>query len=288
MSKYIYPGSNEVDGPWLLDKDSLQKFENMINEITGELSVDAEEDYKIRYELSFTDGKSIIESSLSDIDINNDIKQLCPQRLTVNIYSDTHPIYCTELIFDFKKSFPTFKYDIRNTNSEETKLRVTNKIEDWIENNKPSKFLSVWSHLSFYFPLYGALILMLILLAFSSRNSSLSAYQRSLSSQVEAVLENGINENNYMKALELLLAKEYDYVPSTFQNEIDPFGYIISIFITILVCTIGYFSPKSNIAIGAGRNKVKFWKSYVKIITYTIPTLILLPLLVNFITSIFS
>ena len=127
MSKYIYPGSNEVKGPWLLDKNSLQKFEVMINEITGEISADTEEDYKVRYALSFTDGKSIVDSTLSNIDINNDIKQLCPQILSVKIYSGTYSIYCTELIFDFKKSFPSFKYDIRDTNNEETKLRITNK-----------------------------------------------------------------------------------------------------------------------------------------------------------------
>lgn len=288
MSKYIYPGSNEVKGPWLLDKDSLQKFEDLINEITGELSTDTEEDYKVRYELSFTDGKSIVDSTIINIDINNDIKQLCPQILSVKIYPGTYSIYCTELVFDFKKSFPSFRYDIRNTNNEETKLRITNKIEDWIENNKPSKFLSIWDNLSSLFPLFGVLIVLLILLIFSLKNSSLSAYQQSLSKQAETLLETGINENNYIEAVELSLAKEYDYIPSTFHNEINPLGYIIAIFITIFVCTIGYFSPKSNIAIGAGRNKVKFWKSYVKIITYTIPTLILLPLLVNFITSIFS
>lgn len=288
MSKYIYPGSNEVKGPWLLDKDSLQSFEDMINEITGELSTDTEEDYKVRYELSFTDGKSIVDSTLSDIDINNDIKQLCPQILTVKIYSGTYSIYCTELVFDFKKSFPSFRYDIRDTNSEETKLRITNKIEDWIEDNKPSKFLSIWKNLSSYFLCYGLLIIGLFLSIFSFRNSSLSAYQHSLSTQVEAVLETGINENNYMEALELLLAKEYNYVPSTFHNEINLFGYIIAIFIIIFICTIGYFSPKPNIALGAGRKKVKFWKSYIKIITVSIPTLILLPLLINFIYSIFS
>ena len=41
--------------------------------------------------------------------------------------------------------FQSFDYSIRNTVHEEVKLIITNKIEDWVEENKPKKFLMWWN-----------------------------------------------------------------------------------------------------------------------------------------------
>ena len=74
MSRLIYPGSRKIEGPWLLDKDSLQKFETMINELVSEFCHDSGEEYKPEYTITFSDGKRIIEQSLLNFDINNDIE----------------------------------------------------------------------------------------------------------------------------------------------------------------------------------------------------------------------
>lgn len=288
MSRLIYPGSRKIEGPWLLDKDNLQSFETMINEITSEFSHDSGEEYKSEYTITFSDGKSIIEQSLLAFDINNDIKTALPQKLVVKIYSASHSIYCTELTFDLNnRILQYFDYSIRNTVHEESKLIIINKIEDWIEENKPSKFLTWWNKNYVLLPALCIGVIFITLLVFSSLRSPAQLYQESLTPQIQNILEHGVDESNFTTALELFLIKEYSYVPSSFQSKGVPTGYFVVIIVCILIAIIGSQCPKANISIGAGRKKVKFWKAYVKIITVSIPTLILLPLLVNFLSSFF-
>ena len=288
MNRFIYPGSRKIEGPWLLDKESLQTFETMVNEITSEFSADTGEEYESQYTIAFTDGKCVEESSLSAFDTDNDIKNLLPQKMIIKIHPKAHCISCTELTFLLnKKLIQSFEYNIRDVHTEEVKLRIINKIEDWIDENRPSKLLAFWSDIYGLFPLLCSLVLGSTLGIFIVNITSSSLYQKTLSSQVQSILENGIDESNYMLALEYLLSKEFSYVPSSFQGKLDLTIYIIVMIFSILFSFIGYFCPKANIAIGAGRRKVKFWKTYIKFITISIPTLILLPLFINFISSFF-
>ena len=288
MSRLIYPGSRKIEGPWLLDKDSLQKFETMINEIVSEFCHDSGEEYKPEYTITFSDGKRIIEQSLLNFDINNDIKTALPQKLIVKIYSKIHDIFCTELTFNLgDRMFQSFDYSIRNTVHEEVKLIITNKIEDWVEENKPKKFLMWWNKNFVFFPVLCVSVILITLLLFSSSSSTSQLYQDSLLPQVQDILEHGIDENNLTTALELLLIKEYSYTPPSFQSNADPTIYLLIIIVCILVAIVGACCPKANIAIGAGRKKVQFWKTYIRIMTVSVPTLILLPLLINFISSFF-
>ena len=68
-----------------------------------------------------------------------------------------------------------------------------------------------------------------------------------------------------MNALELLLAKEYSYVPSSFEAKSNPTIYLLLFCIFLIIAIVGINCPKSNIAVGAGRKKVKFWKSGQKV-----------------------
>lgn len=286
MSRLIYPGSNKIEGPWLLDKDNLQKFESMINEIVSVFCADSGKKYKAEYILTFSDGRSIIEQSLLNFDINNDIKNALPQRLVVKIYCGNSSIYCTELNFNLNsRMLQAFDYSIRDTVHEESKLIIINKIEDWIVENKPSKILIYWNRVYSFIPYLCVSFITASLVLFAKLTSTTQLYQESLAPQIQGILEHGVDESNFTDALELFLIKEYSYVPSSFQAKSDPRGYFLIIVVCILITIIGFCCPKANISIGAGRKKVKFWRAYVRVITVSIPTLILIPLLVNFISS---
>lgn len=288
MSRLIYPGSRKIDGPWLLDKTNLETFEKMVNEIVVEFCNDSKKQYKAEYIITFSDGKSIIEHSLSNFNSNHDIRNALPHILLVKIYSENNSIYCTELTFKLNhRMSQSFDYNIRNTTQEESKLIIINKIEDWIEENQPSKILRWWNKYYNSFPFFSLGGFCLILCIAMSFNSASQLYQNSLTPQIQNILEHGVDENNYMDALELLLTKEYSYVPSSFEAKNNSTIYILLFFTFLIIAIIGVVCPKSNIAIGAGRGKVKFWKSYIYVITFLIPTLIVVPLLVNFISSFF-
>ena len=288
MSRLIYPGSRKVEGPWLLDKTNLQTFERMVNAIVAEFCNDSEKEYKAEYTITFSDGKSIVEHSLLNFDSNHDIRNALPRKLLVKIYSGNSSIYCSELTFELNhRMSQSFDYNIRNITQKQTKLIIINKIEDWIEENQPSKFLKWWNRYYSIFPFFFIGGFFSILSIFMSRTSASQLYQNSLSPQIQSILEHGVDESNYMNALELLLTKEYSYVPPSFETKSNPTIYLLLILIFLIIAIVGFHCPKSNIAIGAGRKKVKFWKSYERFITISIPTLILLPLLENFISSFF-
>lgn len=289
MSRLIYPGSRKVEGPWLLDKTNLQTFEKMVNAIVTEFCNDSGEEYRAEYTITFSDGKNIVEHSLLNFDNNHDIRNALPCKLLVKIYSGNSSIYCTELTFELNhRMFQSFDYNIRNITKEESKLIIINKIEDWIEENQPSKFMKWWNKYYSIFPFFFFGGFFSILFTYTSRTSASQLYQNSLRPQIQIILEHGVDESNYMNALELLLTKEYSYVPSSFEvTSNNPKIYLLLILICLVISIIGFLCPKANIAIGAGRKKVKFGKSYERFITISIPTLILLPLLEKFISSFF-
>jgi len=286
MSRLIYPGSRKVEGPWLLDKVNLQTFENMVNEIVIEFCNGSEKEYKAEYILTFSDGKSIVEQSLLNFDKNYDIRTALPQNLIVKIYNGNDAIYCTELNFKLNdRMLQAFDYNIRGITQEESKLIIINKIEDWIEENQPSKFLRWWNRHYSIFPFFFIGFFLSIIIF---QNSDSQLYQNSLTPQIQNILEHGVDESNYTTALELLLIKEYSYVSPSFQSKGDTTVDLLIILICLIIAVVGFYCPKSNISIGSGRKKVKFWKTYERFITISIPTLIILPLLVNFISSFFN
>jgi len=290
MSKLAYPGSREIEGPWLLDKESLHKFETMVNDIVKVFCDSSGEEYKTEYTIVFSDRKSIVEQSLRDFDINNEIKNSVPQKLVVSIFTDrfTSRLYCTELTFKLnQRSFQSFEYNIRGIEDEKSKLMIINRIEEWVEENQPSRFLKIWNAVHVLLPILCFIAIYIVLYAFSAYNDTDKLYQNSLLPQMQSILEQGIDESNFTTALELLLIKEYSYVPPSFEAKTDPRVAICPISIFLIIGVVGFCCPKANIAIGAGKKRVKYWKRYERLITVTIPTVIILPVLVNYISSFF-
>lgn len=290
MSKLAYPGSREIDGPWLLDKESLQKFESLVSDIVKVFCDSSGKAYKPEYTIVFSNRKSIVEQSLRDFDIKNEIKNFVPQKLVVSIFTDgfASRLYCTELTFKLnRRSSQSFEYNIRGVEDEQLKLVIINKIEEWIEENQPSRFLKTWDAVHMLFPYLCFIAIYIVVCVFLANNDTDKLYQESLLPQLQSVLEQGIDESNFTTALELLLIKEYSYVPASFETKIDPRGLICPISIVLIIGVVGFCCPKANIAIGAGKNRVKYWKRYERLITVTIPTMIILPMLINLISSFF-
>lgn len=290
MSKIAYPGSREIEGPWLLDKESLQKFETMINDIVKVFCDSSGEEYKPEYAIIFVDGKSIVEQSLLDFDINNEIKTSIPQKLVVSIFANRFigRLHCTELTFKLnQRGFQSFEYNIRGIEDEKSKLMIINRIEEWIEENQPSRFLKIWDKVHVLLPVLCFIAIYIVLYLFAVHNNADNLYQNSLLPQLQSILEHGIDESNFTTALELLLIKEYSYVPSSFEAKTDPRVVTYPILIFSIIGIAGFCCPKANIAVGAGKKRVKWWKRYEQFITVTIPTVIILPVLVNYISSFF-
>ena len=133
-----------------------------------------------------------------------------------------------------------------------------------------------------------ALLAGFILLTFAStifstyKPSSIEVYK----DQIEAIIVTGIDDNNQHKALELLLKVNSGYVPSDIKEEtrINETAKRISI-ISLAFLIIGVFKPPTLIGIGRHKNKLKFYRIYMKFILYIIPAIFIYPYLVDFIKN---
>jgi len=287
MGRLIYPGSRQIEGPWLLDRSNLTSLESIVEEIAAEIKASEDVENTTQYIVLFKEGEKIVEDSISAADANINTRNKTPINLTVKILNERGTLPFLELVFYLKtRMLQSFSYDIRYLEDEETKCRIINKLENWIEENEPSRFLKLWNRASCYAPFIGYCALMVLLTLFIVQSDSSSAYQNALQPQIYSILEEGVNENNYKQAIELLLIKEYSYAPALYKANIPISSYLFFILVALVVAAIVY-SPRGSVAIGAGKKMVKFWRRYITAITITIPTLIILPLLINFLGTLF-
>ena len=108
-------------------------------------------------------------------------------------------------------------------------------------------------------------------------------YFKQYDSEIAQIVESGINDSNRDRAIQMILQKEYDYVPESWnierkemENQILLYcvgAFLFSLFIRI--------RPKANFAIGKGKRRIKAWNTYKYIIFILIPTSILIPILIN-------
>jgi hypothetical protein len=150
--------------------------------------------------------------------------------------------------------------------------------------NKPLFIQSLWLKLAFPLAMFGGIICLLFAVNISStyRPSSIQVHK----DQIEAIIENGINDKNQSEAVELLLKINSGYVPPDVKEEtrINKTAKRVSI-IALAFCLIGIFKPKTLIGIGKHRNTLKFYRYYLKFVLFIIPAIFVYPYLIEFIKS---
>jgi hypothetical protein len=91
--------------------------------------------------------------------------------------------------------------------------------------------------------------------------------------EARKLLAGGINQNNQLRALELILAIESEYDPGV---NSPPLGlrYWSYFGIGILILVMAAICPKVSIGVWKGRRQLKRWRSWMTTVTVTIPLLL--------------
>lgn len=289
MSRIIYPGSYKENGPWIMDKEGLASFENMVNRVADEQSMATKKKYIPQHIVTLENGQKIVANSLSELELSNDLKTHYVTKLHTKIDEENRYIFCTEFTFQLgNRALHSFQYDIRDIGDESVKLRCINIVDEWVNENRPSFLLRLWNSIHSAVFFLGLFVAFFILATATSDTPHETTCQQELLDSAYEIIEQGVNEENVYLALQILLEKEFSDVSLSIQPKVPTVDFWIGFVCICVVTLVVAFCPIAHIAIGIGKQKVKFWKGYIKILTYFIPTAIILPLLINFVSSIIT
>ena len=310
MNKLIYPDSNSFNGPFLIDSANLFELDNIIEE--GWQNYQRMNDEKFNSEL---EGKLKTYPNLEREEFENKLSnsyRFEKKRELEIIFKSGNKLRCTsfkeaaiepsannEIPISFNYIIKTYdnntnisisKYsssslDISVSPNNSTNNEILFKLTRWAELNQSKKWIQIWKgNFIFIWFLFG-LYLWISTTFIANR---LPAYKDMLTKQTVEILKNGVDSTEINKSLELLLYSNYKIIPPGIKDEATNNSTWYEITIILLILTIVLtFPPHTYIGIGKGTSKIKFWKTWLKIISFYIPISIILPILLNKLSNIF-
>lgn len=183
-----------------------------------------------------------------------------------------------------------FSYEVNGhenyVNHEEYKNMIVGKIENWIDEFQPSGLSTVWYALAGCTHMFILLIICALFVTLIVYSVDETKYFKQYENEVASILNEGINGANFERAIELLLVKQYGYVPDEWivENTATYDKVILGCLIAFIACLFIKICPKSNFAIGKGKRRVKCWVQYRKIVFVVIPSMIIIPVIINLLT----
>ena len=301
-----YKGNRTINGSWLMDDRALNSLESVandifcyLNEIQDKFIAQFEEASvsKYRYnhlkdstfepiiEITFSDSSKKKVKSFREIYDLLEIREFLVNRVVITMRCLGTRVELTLSSGDTTSNY--FKYEV--TGDEELaeydsyKNIVIGKIENWIDEYKPDLFLTIWYYLAKWSAVGILMFFMIMFLSAGMYSSSKEQYFKNFESEIAEIVEEGISDANRDRAIELILIKQYNYVPQSWTEESSKLGdkIIYACGLGMLFCLFVRIRPKSHFWIGKGKARVKFWKSYRQIVFVGIPTVIIIPILIS-------
>ena len=299
-----YCGNRTVYGSWLMDENALSGLEKMVKDVYGylqeiqkNLQIENNElDNKYRTYIFRDSEEPIIEVVSFDrvVVVANTFKELfeslelrgkVPQKVSICLRCLGMRVELTLSSGNFSSNF--FKYEVIGNeniaNYEKYKNIVIGKIENWIDENKPDLFLVIWYNIAKWASVCICIFLSVMFLAVAIYAGNKEQYYKIYESEIEEILEQGITEENRDRAMELILLKQYEFVPKEWIEENSQKGdnILLAGLCGILLCVFVRICPRANFSIGKGKKRVKFWHCYRKVMFVVLPTVIIIPILIN-------
>lgn len=297
-----YKGNRTVYGIWLMDEKALYGLEGVAQNIFSYMSdiqngllqavtEDNPEKYHYRHmqeyalkpeiTVTFSDGSSMSKETFQEIFDSLDVRQKTPQRVTITMRCLNMKVELTLSSGKFSANY--FRYEVIGDEFEEYRNVVIGKIENWIDEAKPDLLLWAWYNLAQWAAPAMFLIIAIAWFAVALYSSSKAQYFDIFENEIIEIAETGITDENRDRAIELILMKQYEYVPETWMQEKSELGdkVLIACILGLLLCGFVRICPKSHFSIGKGKKKVKFWNQYRKVMFVMIPTLIIIPIIIN-------
>lgn len=245
---------------------------------------------KRQISVEFKSAKIAVGNHFSDIAENPDVRKEMPiafeasfSRAGVSVSLSSRPYWADKAI--------TLNIKPYNEITQSTWF----KLERWISDASAPLWQKFWRKLATFDNIVQWIVLIIIIgfmLTFlPSQNAnysrSLGSYQNSIKSAAHQLLKRGIKQEDMIKAIEINLIITSDYLPDNIQ--VEPIKYpkwpFIIISITFILFLISLFPPRLHLGIGLGKASVVRWRRWLRILSFTIPSLvvvdIILPIIVN-------
>ncbi|MES2131739.1 MAG: hypothetical protein V4506_05270 [Bacteroidota bacterium] len=303
MGQILHPDTYEFNGPWLLDKDDFSSLQEILDSICKDLEAsfvtevtdyvkqsfpgisgveitrqveESKNDFPFgikRKHSYFQAGNStkLIGNSLNEIIIDKNLTTFKPKEFFFSILFSDRNRFSISLN---KYNDDRLKYELICFD-QQIGDELKDRLDSWIEKKKPKIHTSWWSRYgdSFQgFVAFAAIVLALI--AFLPSETTNSDY---LKGQARELIKKGIKQDSIAKAVELCLKIQVDYQDSNFKpikETADPIYSRLFIF-SIILLVASIVRPKTTIGLGHNKSKLKFYKFWEKLITYTIPSLLI-------------
>ena len=315
MAQVLYPTNTSIEGPLLIEKNSLAQLDSILNEHWKRLVENQEAAFKKELDLKMAERatvftteqsdklRSAIESELRGYLRYEQLRDLTiyfadGRKLRVESFSEaiSHVEIIDELPVAFQLDFKcgNVSLSIETQDFSESRLRVSasspgNKaaqdlygdVKNWLRNIKPSKWLAVWGKVAdLSFLVWMAWFFGLWVISAISFTNSVD--YKSVGRQI---VEKGITPENRDQALQAILAIQSEYGSMAFHPNVAFWIFVLGGF---LACLILSYAPKIVIGLGKGEQRISSWKAWIKFVFAYIPLFvasnIVAPILVEFLS----
>jgi len=305
MGQIIHPNAFDIKGPWLLDRDDFKQLEKIIAEIktSFKASLDFEieafiKSSKINENLSVEqiqeevnkaakkypfdridnscyfkskDNTKLLGVTLNDILKDANLNSFSPNEFYSYIrYGDNNKFTIEINRYNGRLSYELQCFD------EQIGNELKDQINQWIETKQPKRFVRLWSNwgdlLTVVLPLIIGFFSILAFIPIETVGND------TLKEEAFKLINQGIDSSNYYSAIETILKIESDYKPANFKpiyEKPNPIYLKVFVFlIVLLVCSI--IRPNTAIGLGKNKSKLKFYRFWIRLITITLPSLLII------------
>lgn len=305
MGQLQYPHQKEIKGPWLINQEDFENLDKVIlkidsflkqswksqikTEVYSDNSNLSEEELEIlilerenrpfgnehekKCRFKTKDEHILSDSELIGLLKDSSLKTLSPKEFHANI---VHGDYHNKFDFRISDSYNELRYEIECFDSN-IKEEIQYEIDKWIDKLKPNRALQFWSNYGDFF-VYTLFAPLIVLAIFSFFINSYSTYSDVLRGQAYEIINHGIDSTNRDEAIELLLKSESGYAPRDFVSVKKPKNplFMRLLIIGIFVYVVSIIRPKTTIGVGKMKQKLIFYKFWIKFVTITLPTILII------------
>jgi len=312
MATVIYPTQGDIAAPWLIDSKALDQLDALIHKQYRSLVEARNAQVKAAVHQEFAATKPEYRKPTTKAEITRRVKNSYPFSgencgVTLLLPKDRKakaasfeelrkdPALKDELPLGFTISISVgrasieitlgeysrdrLRYDVKDSDPS-TARDATYSIDSWIQTVRLPLWQRIWKKIQ---GVQLFLAFFLLVFALVTVPDASKQYKADLQSDVGQILQIGVSAENLSRAVQLILTFTSDYVPPRYNSIMGPFwkrlgivGGIVA-FLGILVS----FPPRTSVAIGRGVSRVRFWRFYTRLISITIPTGIILPIVLN-------
>jgi hypothetical protein len=157
-------------------------------------------------------------------------------------------------------------------------------LSNWASDIEAPRWQQKWSDLASFVVLLLLLVLMCGLVLIPLVNWTESGKTAQKEEARKFLSSGGVNTTNVPQALQLLLAIDSDYNPGSVRTPPLGFKYWAYFALVTFILFAGSFYPTICIGLWGGKRHLRFWRSWIRILSVGIPTLILIPVLLPWLT----